>query len=41
MYDLFKEKIAAELKKLRKISGDKLVKKRRYKFQEMGVWTEE
>jgi acetyl-CoA carboxylase carboxyl transferase subunit alpha len=41
MYGIFKDTIAGELKKLKKISGDKLVKKRRYKFQEMGVWTEE
>ncbi|MFP4528726.1 MAG: acetyl-CoA carboxylase carboxyltransferase subunit alpha [Candidatus Kapaibacterium sp.] len=40
MYEIFKDELADELKKLMKVSPDKLIKKRRAKFMEMGVWEE-
>ena len=41
MYEIMRNTLKSELKNLIKISPDKLVKKRREKFYNMGVWTEE
>lgn len=40
MYDILKKVLIAELDKLKKVSPEKLVKKRREKFYAMGVWEE-
>jgi acetyl-CoA carboxylase carboxyl transferase subunit alpha len=40
MFGIMKETIAAELKGLKKIKAEKLVKSRREKFYAMGVWEE-
>ncbi len=41
IYETVYKKLTAEIKKLKSIKPDKLVRKRREKFYAMGVWTEE